>query len=361
MDRTGLRAWDLSVVLPVIACALLVAVWGRPLGWALILLAATGLVAAVVLAVHHAEVIALRVGEPFGTLVLALAITIIELGLIGSIMVSGATEASTLARDTLFATVMICCNGVVGGCLAAGAIRHHVLPFRVEGAAHALCALAPLVTLTLVLPYFTTTTPGPSYSLAQLTFAGASSLVLYGVFVFAQTVRHRDYFLPVTAEAEEQHAPPPSSQVALASLALLVLSLIAVVGLAKQLAPAIEEGVRAISAPPSTVGLIIAIIVLSPETMAALRAAMRDRIQTSLNLALGSALASIGLTIPAVAALSVSLGLPLKLGLAPTQIVLLALTMLLSAITLAGGRATVMHGAVHLVVFGAFLVLSFVP
>jgi len=348
-------------VLPIVACAALAAVWGRPMGWALVLLAAIGLLAAVVLGVHHAEVVAHRVGEPFGTLVLALAITVIELGLIGSLMLSGAAGASTLARDTLFATVMTACNGVAGGCLVVGAIRHHVLGFRVEGAAHALSALAPLVTLTLVLPNFTTTTPGPSYSLAQLAFAGAASFVLYGVFVFAQTVRHRVYFLPVVTEAEEQPAAPPSTSVALASMALLVLCLVAVVGLAKQLAPTIEEAVRAVSAPLTTVGLIIALIVLAPETVAALRAAARNRMQNSLNLALGSALATIGLTIPAVAALSVAFGLPLELGLAPAQIVLLALTMLLSAITLAGGSATVLHGAVHLVVFAAFLVLAFVP
>jgi len=354
-----LRDW--SVALPIIACALLAAVWGRPLGWVLLLLAAAGLVIAVVLGVHHAEVVAHRVGEPFGTLVLALAITVIELGLIGSLMLSGTPGASTLARDTLFATVMMACNGVVGGCLVAGTIQHRILVFRAEGAAHALSALAPLVTLTLVLPNFTTTTPGPSYSLAQLVFAGAASFVLYSVFVFAQTVRHREYFLAVVADAEEPHAAPASARAPLTSAALLVLSLVAVVGLAKQLAPAIEDGVRAVSAPPTTVGLIIALIVLSPEATAALRAAARNRMQTSLNLALGSALATIGLTIPAVAVLSVALGLPLELGLAPAQIVLLALTMLLSAITLASGRATVLHGAVHLVVFAAFLVLAFVP
>jgi len=356
-----MRAWDPSLVLPILACALLAAVWGRPLGLVLVLLTAVGVVAAVVLGVHHAEVVAHRVGEPFGTLVLALAITVIELGLIGSIMLSGGKGASTLARDTLFATVMIVCNGVVGGCLVVGALRHHVLAFRVEGASHALAVLAPLVTLTLVLPHFTTTTPGPTYSLAQLTFAGAASLVLYAVFVFAQTVRHRAYFLPVVADAEEQHAEPPSARVARTSMALLVLCLVAVVGLAKQLAPVIEGGVRAVSAPPSTVGVVIALIVLLPESIAALRAAIRNRMQTSLNLALGSALATIGLTIPCVAVLAVRLGLPLELGLAPTQIVLLTLTMLLSAITLAGGRATVVHGAVHLVVFGAFLVLALVP
>ena len=356
-----LWALDRHVVLPVVACAVLAAIWGRPLGWGLVLLASVMLVTAVVLGVHHAEVVAHRVGEPFGTLVLALAITVIELGLIGSIMLAGGAAASTLARDTVFATVMIICNGVVGACLVVGALRHHILTFRVEGAGHALSALAPLVTLTLVLPLFTTTTPGPTYSPAQLAFAGVASLVLYAVFVFAQTVRHRDYFLPVGTATEEEHAVPPSSRVALKSMALLVLCLIAVVGQAKQLAPVIESGVRAVSAPPSTVGVIVALIILLPESFAALRAAARNRMQTSLNLALGSALATIGLTIPCVAALSVLLRIPLELGLAPTQIVLLTLTMVLSVITLASGRSTVLHGAVHLVVFGAFLVLALVP
>jgi len=361
VNRRRLPVPSWSLVVPVAACVLLAAVWAQPLGWILLPVVCAALIAAVIVSVHHAEVVALRVGEPFGTLVLAMAVTEIELALIGSIMLSGGSAASTLARDTLFATVMIVCNGVVGICLVSGAIRHHVLAFRVEGAGHALSALAPLVTLTLIVPTFTTTTPGPTYAPAQLAFAGVSSFVLYGVFVFVQTVRHRDYFLPVAAETEEQHAAPPSVPVALASVALLVLSLAAVVGLAKKLAPTIEAGVEAVSAPPTVVGLVIALLVLSPESAAALRAATRNRMQTSLNLALGSALATIGLTIPAVAALSVMVGLPLELGLAPTQIVLLGLTLLLSAITLASGRATVLHGAVHLVVFGAFLVLAFVP
>jgi Ca2+:H+ antiporter len=358
---SGKRSLSWTHVLPVLACALLVVVWGRPMGTPLVLLAAAGVVTAVVLGVHHAEIVAHRVGEPFGTLVLALAITVIELGLIGSIMLSGGKGASTLARDTLFATVMIVCNGVVGGCLVVGALRHHILAFRAEGASHALAVLVPLVTLTLVLPLFTTTTPGPTYSLAQLAFAGAASLTLYVVYVFAQTVRHRDYFLPVGTGADEEHAAPPSTRVALTSMGLLLLCLVAVVGLAKQLAPVIASGVRAVSAPPTTVGVVIALIILLPESVAAIRAAARNRMQTSLNLALGSALATIGLTIPCVAMLAGLLDLPLVLGLAPAQIVLLTLTMLLSAITLAGGRATILHGAVHLVVFGAFLVLALVP
>jgi len=352
-------AW--SLVIPVAACVALVAVWAQPLGWILLPLVFAALIAAVLVGVHHAEVVALRVGEPFGTLILALAVTVIELALIGSIMLSGSPAASTLARDTLFATVMIVCNGVVGLCLLMGALRHHVLTFQVEGAGHALSVLVPLTTLTLVLPTFTTTTTGPTYSPAQLAFAGISSLVLYGVFVFVQTVRHRDYFLPVGIGAEDQHAAPPSVPLALTSLGLLLVSLVAIVGLAKKLAPSIEAGVLAVNAPAAVVGIVIALLVLLPETWAALRAATRNRMQTSLNLALGSALATIGLTIPAVAALSVILALPLKLGLPPTETVLLALTLLVSTITLASGRSTVLHGAVHLILFGAFLFLAVVP
>jgi len=350
-----------SLVVPIVACAVLAAVWTRPLGWILLPLVSAALGAAVFVGVHHAEVVAHRVGEPFGTLILAMAVTVIELGLIGSIMLSGGPAASTLARNTVFATVMIVLTGVVGLCLLMGAIRHHILTFRVEGASHALSVLAPLAVLTLVLPTFTTTTTGPTYSSAQLAFAGVSSLVLYGVFVFVQTVRHRDYFLPIETEADGEHATPPTVPVTLTSLGLLLLSLVAVVGLAKKLAPSIEAGVQAVSAPAAVVGIIIAMLVLLPETWAALRAAMRNRMQTSLNLALGSALATIGLTIPAVAALSVILELPLELGLPATETALLALTLLVATLTLASGRSTVLHGAVHLILFGAFLFLAVVP
>ena len=326
----------------------------------LTVLLAAALVGAVLFAVHHAEVVALRVGEPFGTLVLALAVTVIESGLILSVMLSEGPGASTLVRDTVFATVMIVCNGVVGVCLLAGAIRHHVLAFRVEGTRQALSVLAALVTLALVLPSVTTTVPGPQYSASQLAFAGVCSLVLYSVYVFVQTVRHRDYFLPLNAEGD-QHAPPPSARRAWTSFALLVVALAAVIGLAKLLSPSIRSGVDALAAPLVLVGIAIALLVLLPETIAALRAALRNRMQTSFNLALGSALATIGLTIPAVAALSIALGLPLELGLTPKETVLLALTLLVTTLTLAGGSATVLQGAVHLVLFAAFLFLAFVP
>jgi Ca2+:H+ antiporter len=333
----------------------------RPaLNWILISLLSVALIAVVFLAVHHAEVVAHRVGEPFGTLVLALAVTVIESSLIVSMMLSDKGANSALARDTVYATVMIVCNGVVGACLLAGALRHRVLTFRAEGAAPALSVLIALATLTLVLPAMTLTTPGPSYSSAQLAFAGVMSLVLYGVFLFVQTVRHRDYFLPVSGD-EEQHMAPPSARKTLVSLAVLLVALIAVVSLAKILSPSIEAGVAALSAPPAVVGIAIAILVLLPETLAAVNAALRDRMQTSLNLALGSALATIGLTIPTVAAVSIFAGLPLELGLPSKETTLLALTLLISVITFASGRATILQGAVHLVLFAVFMFLSIVP
>jgi Ca2+:H+ antiporter len=355
----GVPLWSLAV--PLAACATLLAVWGRPMGWMLLLLVAGALIAAVLVAVHHAEVIALRVGEPFGTLVLALAVTVIEVSLIVSLMLSGAGAASSLARDTVYATVMIVCNGTVGLCLLMGALRHRVLTFRVEGTNPALSVLATLSVLTLVLPSFTSTTPGPTLSPVQLVFVGLVSLTLYCVFVFVQTVRHRSYFLPVDVGSEEQQAAAPSTPVALMSLALLFMCLVAVVGLAKALAPDIEAVVRAAAAPHAVIGIAIALLVLLPETWAAVRTAMRNRMQTSFNLALGSALATIGLTIPAVVATSMALGLPLDLGLPAKEMVLLVLTLMISTMTLAEGRSTVLQGAVHLVLFAVFLFLAIFP
>jgi Ca2+:H+ antiporter len=330
------------------------------MAWILIPVLSIALIASVFLAVHHAEIVAHRVGEPFGTLILSTSVTVIEVALIVSIMLSDKGANSALARDTVFATVMIVCNGVVGACLLVGSLRHHVIEFRVEGAGPTLAVLIALTVLTLVLPAMTTTTPGPTFSPSQLAFAGAMSAALYSVFLFVQTVRHRDYFLPLLGD-DDQHAKPPSTRRALASLAVLLAALVAVVALAKLISPSLEAGVTALSAPGSVVGIVIAAIVLLPETSAAVRAAARNRMQTSLNLALGSALATIGLTIPAVAAVSILAGLPLELGLPPKETSLLALTLLVSVVTLASGRATILHGAVHLVVFAAFLFLSVVP
>jgi Ca2+:H+ antiporter len=323
---------------------------------------AATLVGAVICSVHHAEVVAHRVGEPFGALILALAITVIEVALIVAMMLSDTAAESSLARDTVFAAIMIICNGLIGLCLLIGALRHREQTFHLVGANAALATLIALATLSLVLPAFTTTTPGFTYSNAQLTFAAIASLVLWGTFVFVQTVRHRDYFLPAKdADNVDHHAPPPTARMAWASFGVLLVSLVAVVGLAKTLSPKIEALVVSAGAPKAVIGIAIAILVLLPETTAAVRAALANRLQTSLNLGLGSALASIGLTIPVVAFTSEILHVPLALGLEPKDLVLLALTFLVTSITLVAGRTHVMLGAVHLVTFAAFLVFALVP
>jgi Ca2+:H+ antiporter len=356
-DRHAAR-W--SVALPLLGAGVLATHQFMPFeGWfaALIFLS---LVSCVLSAVHHAEVVAHRVGEPFGTLVLAVAVTVIEVALIVSVLLTGGLEKSSVARDTVFAAVMIVCNGVVGVCLIVGGIRHHQSTFRVEGTSPALAVLAALTTLTLVLPVFTLSTEGPTFSPPQLAFAGLASLTLYGVFVFVQTVRHRDFFLPVDNDSGA-HAEPPTLRLTRISLFWLLVSLTAVVGLASALAPAIERGIAAAGAPKAVVGIAIALMVLAPETWAAVRAALANRLQTSLNLAIGSALASIGLTIPVVAALSLFLDIPLILGLDNKDIVLLALTMIVGTLTLSSGRTTVLQGTVHLVIFFAYLFMALVP
>lgn len=330
-------------------------------GWYAVLLAA-GLFASVLAAVHHAEVVAHRVGEPYGTLVLAVAVTVIEVALIVSLMLSGGETTAALARDTVFAAVMIILNGMVGLCLLVGGHHHREQTFTLTGVSAALAALAAIVTLTLVLPNYTTSTNGPSYTGSQLAFIAIVSLVLYGTFVLVQAVRHRDYFLPSDADVrEESHAAPPSNRVALASLGLLMASLVAVVLLGKALAPTIERAVAAVGAPQALVGIIIAAVVLMPEGMAAVRAARANRLQTSLNLALGSALASIGLTIPTVAIVSLATGWTLTLGIDVKSTVLLVLSLMVATLSLGTGRTTVLQGVVHLVIFAVYLFTTIVP
>ena len=330
-------------------------------GSLVIAIAAALLIATVFAAVYHAEVVADRTGEPFGTLVLAVAVTVIEVALIVSIMLATPTGKAALARDTIFAAVMIVCNGIVGMCLLWGGARHHEQGFQLRGASAALAVLAALTILTLILPNIATTVPGPFFSTSQLTFAGFISLLLYGSFVFVQTVRHRDYFLPVDSSNDEAHLQPPSNTAAFVSVGLLLVALIAIVGLAKSLTPTVELALASLGMPEAMVGIVIAALVLLPEGLAALRAAQADRLQTSLNLALGSALASIGLTIPAVAALSIVLHRPLELGLNAKEQMLLFLTLLVGVITLGTGRTTVLQGIVHLVIFAAFLFFAVVP
>jgi Ca2+:H+ antiporter len=351
-----------SWLIPVLALGLLVVAIAVGVGTFLAVLCGAALIGAVLVAVHHAEVVAHRVGEPLGTLVLALAVTAIEAALILSMMIAGGEEMAVLPRDAIYSAVMLICTGVVGLCILLGGLAHHEQTFRVEGAGAGLAALIVMATLTLVLPVFTTSTPGGTYSNSQLAFVALTSAALWAIFVFVQTVRHRDYFIPVVNAANtEIHAEPPTTREAWASFGLLLVSLVAVVGLAKKLSPTIEHAVEAANAPRTVVGIAIAALVLLPETWAAVRAARANRLQSSMNLAVGSALACIGLTIPIVVLASIAFDLPLVLGLEPKDMTMLALTFLVSAVTLGTGRTYMMQGAVHLVLFAAFVFLAFVP
>jgi Ca2+:H+ antiporter len=325
--------------------------------------AAVLLLAAVFAAVHHAEVLALRVGEPFGSILLAVAVTVIEVALIVSILIGGAPGSDAVARDTVFAAVMIVLNGVIGLCLVLGAGRHREQSFQVQGASATLAVLGTLATLALVMPNFTVATRGPDYAPTQLIVVGAVSLTLYVVFVFVQTVRHRAYFLDVETDPERPLHPShlPSARLAGASLVLLVISLVAVVLLAKVLSAPLDRVVAAAGLPHSLVGVVIAAVVLLPEGMASVKAALANRLQSSINLALGSAVASIGLTLPAVAVVSIVLDRSLTLGLSDENMVLLVLTLFVSTLTLGTGRTTVLQGAVHLVLFAVFLLFSVIP
>jgi Ca2+:H+ antiporter len=328
------------------------------------LVAALLLIGSVFAAVHHAEVVAQKVGEPFGSILLALAVTAIETSLIVASMLSGGTEENSLARDAVFSVVLIVLNGVVGLCVVIGAVRYREQTFRVQGVGSALSVLATLAVLTLVLPNFTVAKLGPQYSPTQLMFVGALSLILYGVFVFVQSVRHRDHFLPEPRSAlggSDEVRGSPSGKATAVSAVLMLASLAAVVLLAETLSGTLERAIHAVGLPPTFLGVVIASLVLLPESVAALKAAYANRAQTSLNLALGSALASIGLTIPVVGGVSLYLGRELTLGLDAEGTTLLLLTLFVSTPTLATGRATILQGAVHLVIFAVFLLLAAVP
>lgn len=350
-------------IAPLAGAAILLAYWLLPslpgsTAWLL-----AGLVASVIAAVHHAEVIAHKVGEPFGTLVLALAVTIIEVALIVSMMLSGGIATSGLARDTVFAAVMIILNGIIGMSLLAGGRRHHVQGFKLEGINAALGTLTVIVVFTLILPNYSTSAPGAAYTPAQLGFVAVATLVLFAAFTFVQTVRHRDYFLPADDGEDDPdgHAELPSRRDTATSVAMLLVALVAVVLSAKAISPAMEAALDAVGAPAATVGILIAAIVLLPEGVAAVRAAASNRLQTSLNLAVGSAIASIGLTVPTVAVVALVMGWPLDLGLDMKSTVLLVLSLFVVSISLRTGRTTVLPGIVHLVLFAAYLFLSFVP
>jgi Ca2+:H+ antiporter len=315
---------------------------------------------AIFAAVHHADVIAHRLGEPFGTLVLTLAVTVIEVALIESIVLTP-NSSPALARDTVFAVIMIVCNGLVGLCVLVGGLRHHEQEFQVSGAGVYVQLLGALSILTLVLPNYTQTIVGPYYSNGQLIFVSVITVILYATFLFIQTSRHTDYFRSAGKTAPDgQHIYPSNKAVAISVVALLV-ALVGVIFLAKKFAVLLEAGLHSVGAPEAVAGIIIAMVVLAPESISAVRAALNDVLQKSLNLALGSSLATIGLTIPAVALTNIAIGKQIQIGVSARDTLLLALTLFLSVLTFGSGRTNILAGLVHLVVFATFLFLVFVP
>jgi Ca2+:H+ antiporter len=310
-------------------------------------------------AVHHAEVIAERIGEPYGTLLLTLAVTVIEVALIATIML-GDKPVPALARDTVFAVVMIVCNGLVGVCILAGGLRYREQDFQVTGSNLYLSVLIVLATITLILPNYTLTTPGPLYSTAQLGFVSVVTIFLYAVFLYTQTIRHRDYFI-IESDGAAGDAGHTSNRTLITSAALLLISLLAVVLLAKKFSLVVDAGAAAIGAPPAFAGILVALLILLPESVAAIAAARKNDLQKSINLALGSSLATIGLTIPAVAVAAYALDKTLILGLDQREVILLVMTFLLSMLTFGTGRTNILFGLVHVLVFAVFVFMVFVP
>lgn len=350
---------------PTLGLVVLVFTWGRSLPNLLLGLLGLILVATVFTAVHHAEVVALKVGEPFGSLILAVSVTIIEVGMIVVLMLESPESNRSLARDTVFAAIVITTNGIVGIALLIKSLRQHIATFNAIGVSGALATLAALSILSLVLPSVTVSSPGPTFTTPQLLFAAIVSLVLYLTFVTVQTIRHRDYFLPPPRKDEaipvEDHVDPPSRTQALQSLTGLMISLVAVVGLAKVTSPLIQGYVDNRDLPQMLVAISIALIVLLPESISAIKAARYGRTQTSLNLAYGSALASIGLTIPTIAAISILFSYEITLGLNSAEIVFLALTLVVSTLTVVSGSATLLQGVIHLSILGAFVIFAALP
>lgn len=327
------------------------------------------LIGSVLAAVYHSEVIAFRVGEPFGTLLLAFAITLIEVALIISIMLGAkGLETITLARDTVYAAVMIILTGIIGGCIIIGSVKFKVQNFTLQGVSTALITLTSISIFVLILPNYTVSHNGGEYTSVQLLFVSLISLLLYLGFTMMQTIRHRSYFISpenrsaaASDEDDEDFPEKPSNRQMCISILFLVLCLGIVVLLAKLLSGDVESIVKWAGAPKSLVGIIIAGIVLLPEGMAAFRAARNNQIQTSLNLAFGSALASIGLSIPVIAITSIITGIRMTLGIDIKSTILLGLTLFIITISLATGRTNIMQGFVLVAIFLVYLFTVIIP
>jgi Ca2+:H+ antiporter len=365
---SGRLSW--SNIAPVGALLVLVLEWGRTIPTWAALLSALVLGAAVMSGVHHAEVIAHRLGEPRGSLVLAVAVTVIEVGLILSVMAGGGPGADTLARNTVFAALMITLNGIVGLSIVVATFRERSVSFNAAGSGSALAAVTTLAVLSLVLPSVTVSEPGPRFTPAQLAFSAVTALGLWVLFVVVQTVRNRELFQPEGDEGaldadgsggHEYADHMPTDSEARRSFVLLLVALVAVVGLAKVLSPTLERAVGDAGLPYAVVGVTIALLVLLPESISAVRSARRGRMQASMNLAYGSAMASIGLTIPCIAVASIWFDDAVTLGLSAAETVLLALSVGVGILTVTPGRATLLQGGVHLAIFFGFLVITVSP
>jgi Ca2+:H+ antiporter len=328
------------------------------LGWlfAVILLS-------VLAVVRHAERLAVILGEPLGTLVLTLSVVGIEVIVIASVMSAGPGNAC-MARDAMFAVIMIVLNGMVGLCLLAGGLRYREQTYNLQGANAFLAVIVPLAVLGLVLPNFTVSSPGPTFSPLHAKFLIVMSVGLYGVFLAIQTSRHREYFIEIApanktgSEGAEKHPSHGVRSIGFHSL-LLLAYLLTVVLLAKKIAIPIDYGIHVLRAPPALGGFIVSVLVLSPESVASVRAALANQLQRSVNLLLGSVLASISLTVPAALTIGFVMGQTIVLGLDAVDMILLVLTLAVSILTFASARTNVLLGAVHLLLFLAYLMLIF--
>ena len=365
LPKTLKSEWPLAAILATTALFLLFGPgWLadlRSAGWFALL--SVWLLAAMFLAafavVRHADALAAKLGEPYGTLVLTLAITGIEVIMIASIMYAGNGNA-TLARDAMMSVVMIVLNGMLGLTLLIGGLRYREQAYNLQGANSFLAVILPLAVLGLVEPNFTESAPGPVYSPVQAAFLSVMSLVLYAVFLGIQTSRHREYFIwPNEADAGVHHAPERAVRSIPFHSAMLFAYIVPFVLLSKQIAVPIDHAVRVLRAPPELAGLLVSVLVLSPESLSAVRATLANQLQRSVNILLGSVLASIGLTIPAVLAVGFLTGQQIVLGLGMTNMTLLLLTLLLSNLTFAAQRTNVLLGVVHLLLFFTYLMFIF--
>ncbi|MBB4200626.1 calcium:proton antiporter [Rhodoblastus sphagnicola] len=308
--------------------------------------------------VRHAEHLALILGEPYGTLILTLAVTAIEVMSISAIMLHGDNNP-TLVRDTLLSVIMIILNGMVGLSLLLGALRHREQHYNLQGANAYLGVIIPLAVMTLVLPNYTTTTAGPTLSNAQEHFLSLMAVALYIAFLMAQTGRHRGYFTgPDAAENQGKMEPTGSRSIAFHA-AMLAAFMLPVVYLAEQLAHPVDYLIETLGAPTTLGGVTIAILVATPEAIGAIRAAVRNQMQRSINIFLGSVLSTIGLTVPAMLVVSHWTGRPIVLGVEHADFVILLLTLGVSIVTFASGRTNILQGFVHLLLFLAFVLLIF--